>query len=55
MEEEEGAKLLAEASPREVAPFSSEEIRIKNLVFRTEVAVTGGADLMPKNSGLART
>ena len=29
-------------------PFSSEEIGIKNSVFRTEVAVRGHADLMPK-------
>ena len=41
---------LPEALAPEVVPFSSEEIGIKNLVFRTEVAVRGCADLMPKNS-----
>ena len=35
----------------EVVPLSSEEIGIKNSVFRTEVAVKGRADLMPKTPG----
>ena len=53
--EEEGAKWLAEALALEVVPVSSEEIGIKNLVFRKEVAVRGRADLMPKSPGtLAR-
>ena len=42
---------MAEALAPEVVPFSSEEIGIKNLVFRTEVAVRGHADLMPKSPG----
>ena len=46
---------MAEALAPEVVPFSSEEIGIKNSVFRTEVAVKGRADLMPKTPGyLAR-
>ena len=41
---------LARTLKTEVAPFSSAEIGIKNLVLRTEVAVNGQANLMP-NSG----
>ena len=53
MEEEEGAKWLAEALAPEVVPFSSEEIGIKNSVFRTEVAVKGSVIWCPKLPGLA--
>ena len=42
------AKWLARTLKLEVVPFSSEEIGIKNSVFRMEVAVRGRADLMPK-------
>ena len=41
------AKLVARTLKPEVAPFSSEEIGIKNSLFRTEVTVRGRADLMP--------
>ena len=37
MEEEEGTKWLAEALAQEVEPFSSEEIGIKNLVWRQKL------------------
>ena len=54
VEEEEGAIWLAEALAPEVVPFSSEGIGINNLVFRTEVAVKGRADLIPKISRVPR-
>ena len=53
-EEEEGVKWLAEALAPKVVPFSSEEIGIKNVVFRTEVTVRGRAELMPKKSRVPR-
>ncbi len=39
---------MARTLKPEVVPFSSEEIRIKKLVFRTGVAVKGRVDLMSK-------
>ncbi len=39
---------MARTLKPEVTPFSSEEIGIKNSVFRTEVAVKGHVDFMPK-------
>ena len=46
---------MAKTLAPEVVPFSSEEIGIKNLVFRTEIAVRGRADLMPKKKLKARS
>ena len=42
--------MVGQNPKAEVAPFSSAEIGIKNLVLRTEVAVNGRANPMP-NSG----
>ena len=42
---EERGQVIGQNPKAEVAPFSSAEIGIKNLVFRTEVAVRGrGSD-----------
>ena len=42
--------MIGQNPKAEVAPFSSADIGIKNLVFRTEVTMNGRANLMP-NSG----
>ena len=50
VKEEERDRIIGRNPKAEVAPFSSAEIGIKNLVLKTEVAVNGRANLMP-NSG----
>ena len=55
VEEEEGAKWLAKALAPEVRSFHQRKSGKGFSVFRTEVAVKGCADLMPKTPGsLAR-
>ena len=45
VKEEERGQVSGQNPKAEVAPFSSAERRIKNLVYRTEVAVRGlGSD-----------
>ena len=43
--------MIGQNPKAEVAPFSSAEIGIKNLVFRTEVGVTRCVDTVAKTPG----
>ena len=54
VKEEERGRMIGQNHKAEVAPFSSAEIGIKNLVLKTEVAVNGQVNLMP-NSGRRST
>ena len=47
MKEEERGRMIGQNPKAEVPPFSSAEMGIKNSVLKTEVAVTGRANLMP--------
>ena len=54
VKEEERGRMIGQNPKTEVAPFSSAEIGINNLVYRTEVAVNGRANLMPNSRRRSR-